>query len=133
MKNFKGALALADGNCEEAAGLFKAANNQTSKENLAIIDIYSGDYAAALAKLEGTDNHNLKIVYILNDRLDDASKAITCECPYSAYLKAIIAARKGDAEAVKANLAKVETGKIREGLRNNLKNAGACIGTLPHF
>ena len=108
MKNFKGALALADGNCEEAAGLFKAANNQTSKENLAIIDIYSGDYAAALAKLEGTDNHNLKIVYILNDRLDDASKAITCECPYSAYLKAIIAARKGDAEAVKANLAKVE-------------------------
>ena len=108
VKNFKGALALADGNCEEAAGLFKAANNQTSKENLAIIDIYSGDYAAALAKLEGTDNHNLKIVYILNDRLDDASKAITCECPYSAYLKAIIAARKGDAEAVKANLAKVE-------------------------
>ena len=97
VKNFKGALALADGNCEE-----------TSKENLAIIDIYSGDYAAALAKLEGTDNHNLKIVYILNDRLDDASKAITCECPYSAYLKAIIAARKGDAEAVKANLAKVE-------------------------
>lgn len=108
VKNFKGALALADGNCEEAAGLFKAANNQTSKENLAIIDIYSGDYAAALAKLEGTDNHNLKIAYILNDRLDDASKAITCECPYSAYLKAIIAARKGDAEAVKANLAKVE-------------------------
>ena len=108
VKNFKGALALADGNCEEAAGLFKAANNQTSKENLAIIDIYSGDYAAALAKLEGTDNHNLKIVYILNDRLDDASKAITCECPYSAYLKAIIAARKGDAEAVKANLATVE-------------------------
>ena len=108
VKNFKGALALADGSCEEAAGLFKAANNQTSKENLAIIDIYSGDYAAALAKLEGTDNHNLKIVYILNDRLDDASKAITCECPYSAYLKAIIAARKGDAEAVKANLAKVE-------------------------
>ena len=108
VKNFKGALALADGNCEEAAGLFKAANNQTSKENLAIIDIYSGDYAAALAKLEGTDNHNLKIVYILNDRLDDASKAITCECPYSAYLKAIIAARKGDAEVVKANLAKVE-------------------------
>ena len=109
VKNFKGALALADGNCEEAAGLFKAANNQTSKENLAIIDIYSGDYVAALAKLEGTDNHNLKIVYILNDRLDDASKAITCECPYSAYLKAIIAARKGDAEAVKANLAKVES------------------------
>ena len=108
VKNFKGALALADGNCEEAAGLFKAANNQTSKENLAIIDIYSGDYAAALDKLEGTDNHNLKIVYILNDRLDDASKAITCECPYSAYLKAIIAARKGDAEAVKANLAKVD-------------------------
>lgn len=108
VKNFKGALALADGNCEEAAGLFRAANNQTSKENLAIIDIYSGDYAAALAKLEGTDNHNLKIAYILNDRLDDASKAITCECPYSAYLKAIIAARKGDAEAVKANLAKVE-------------------------
>lgn len=108
VKNFKGALALADGNCEEAAGMFKAANSQTSKENLAIIDIYSGDYAAALAKLEGTDNHNLKIAYILNNRLDDASKAITCECPYSSYLKAIIAARKGDAEAVKANLANVE-------------------------
>ena len=108
VKNFKGALALAEGNCEEAAGMFKAAGSQTSKENLAIIDIYSGDYAAALAKLEGTDNHNLKIAYILNNRLDDASKAITCECPYSSYLKAIIAARKGDAEAVKANLANVE-------------------------
>ena len=109
VKNFKGALALADGNCQEAAEYFKAAGNQTSTENLAIIDIYSGDYAAALAKLEGTDNHNLKIAYILNDRLDDASKAINCECAYSAYLKAIIAARKGDAEAVKANLAKVES------------------------
>lgn len=106
-KNASAAIALANGDCAKASELFKEAGCQTAVENLAIIDIYSGNYAAALEKLEGTQNGNLAIAYILNNRLDEAYAAIKCECAYGAYLKAVIAARKGDAEAVKENLEKV--------------------------
>lgn len=108
-KNACGAIAFAKGDYETAAKHFAAANCQTSKENLGLVAIYTGNYADALAKLEGSDNSNLAIAYILNNKLDKAASVATCDCPYYAYIRAIIAARKGDAEAVKANLAKAET------------------------
>ena len=41
---------------------------------------------------------------LLAGRLDDASDAITCQCAKAEYLRAVIAARKGDAAGVKAHL-----------------------------
>ena len=104
-QNAMGVIALREGNNDEAAKYFAASGNDTSKENAAILDILNGKYADAAAKLaNATCCENAALAYILTDQLDKAAAVITCSCPKSSYLKAVIAARQGDAEGVKANL-----------------------------
>ena len=104
-QNAMGVIALREGNNDEAAKYFAASGNETSKENAAILDILNGKYADAAAKLANASCcENSALAYILTDQLDKAAAAITCSCPKSSYLKAVIAARQGDAEGVKANL-----------------------------
>ena len=43
---------------------------------------------------------------ILTNQLDKASAAIKCKCPHASYQRAIIAARKGDAQTAKAEIEK---------------------------
>ena len=101
--NAKGVIALREGNLDEATNCFKAANNKTSKANLAVVDVLKGDYAAAAAKLGDCKCYNAALVALLNGNYAPAA-ALTCECPQVAYLKAVAAARQGDADGVKANL-----------------------------
>ena len=101
--NAKGVIALREGNLDEATNCFKAANNKTSKANLAVVDVLKGDYAAAAAKLGDCKCYNAALVALLNGNYAPAA-ALTCECPQVAYLKAVAAARQGDAEGVKTNL-----------------------------
>ena len=104
-QNAMGVIALREGNNDEAAKYFAASGNETSKENAAILDILNGKYADAAAKLANASCcENSALAYILTDQLDKAAAAITCSCPKSSYLKAVIAARQGDAEGVKTNL-----------------------------
>ena len=104
-QNAMGVIALREGNNDEAAKYFAASGNETSKENAAILDILNGKYADAAAKLANASCcENAALAYILTDQLDKAAAAITCSCPKSSYLKAVIAARQGDAEGVKTNL-----------------------------
>ena len=101
-----GVVALQEGNLADAARYFAAAGNATSKENQAVVDILNGKYADAAAKLAGSEGLNKALALILTDDLASASKAVDCDCPKAAYLKAVIAARQGNADAVKANLEK---------------------------
>ena len=105
-QNAMGVVALREGNKAEAAKCFNAAANQTSKENLAVLDILDGKYADAAAKLAGAKGccHNKTLAYILNGQLDQAAASAKCASPKVAYLKAVIAARQGKADEVKANL-----------------------------
>ena len=106
-QNAMGVVALQEGNLADAAKYFAAAGNATAKENLAVVDILNGKYADAAAKLAGVEKgFNKALALVLTDDLAGASKAISCDCPKSAYLKAVIAARQGNAEQVKANLEK---------------------------
>lgn len=105
--NAEGVCELQKGNYDEAAKLFKKAGTAEANENLASIDIIKGDYAAAAKRLEGTDSHNKAVVYILLGDLDKAEASITCNCARSNYLRAIIAARRGDAAQVEKYLDKV--------------------------
>jgi hypothetical protein len=102
VKNAKGVVALLEGNNAEAAELFKAANNEAAKANLAVVDVLNGDYKAAAAKA-GSEGFNAALIALLNGNTAPAA-ALKCECPASAYLRAIAAARNGDAEGVKKNL-----------------------------
>lgn len=100
--NNAGVAALQSGDYSAAAALFAKANTKESKINSATLDILNGDYSLAASKLAGTKSENEGLALILTNQLDQASKAITCKCADAAYLRAIIAARKGD----KAEVAK---------------------------
>ena len=105
-QNAMGVVALREGNYAEAAKCFSAAGNQTSKENLAVLDILNGKYADAAAKLANATGccHNKTLAYILAGQLDKAAASAKCASPSVSYLKAVIAARQGNANAVKENL-----------------------------
>ena len=98
-----GVVALREGKNAEAANYFKAANNASAKANLAVIDVLNGDYKAAAAKLAGQKGCNVALVALLNGDLAAAANT-TCKCATASYIKAIAAARQGNANAVKANL-----------------------------
>ena len=104
--NVKGIIALNNGDLEAAAKAFAASGNDTAKENAAIIDILNGKYAEAAAALAGKEGVNAALAQVLVGNYAAAEAAIKCECPKGAYLKAVIAARQGNAEAVKSNLEK---------------------------
>ncbi|MCQ2142688.1 MAG: hypothetical protein MJY56_01325 [Bacteroidales bacterium] len=104
--NAKGVIALQENNLEEAEKMFTAAGNDAATENLAVLDILNGKYDEAAAKLAGKEGFNAALAQVLVKNYDAAAAAIKCDCPKAAYLKAVIAARQGDADAVKANLEK---------------------------
>ena len=109
VNNLYGVLALNDNDLETAAQCFAASGNATSKKNAAVVDILQGDYSAAASKLSGEKGFNAALAAILVKDYAAANSALeSCECEGCAYLKAIIAARQGNADAVKSNLDKAK-------------------------
>lgn len=98
--NAKGVCELRKGNYDAAAKLFKQSGTTEAKANLGTVSLLEGKYSEAASELAGTGSHNTAVAYILAGQLDKASAAITCNCPRSNYLRAIIAARKGNASDV---------------------------------
>ena len=112
VNNAFGVCELQKGNLDTAADFFRKAGTTEAKANLGTIDILKGNYDAAVKNLEGTGSHNLAVAYILTNQLDKAEKSITCKCARSNYLRAIIAARRGNSSDVEKYLA--QTGKMKE-------------------
>ena len=101
--NAMGVIALRENNLNAAAEYFAASGNATSKENAAIINILDGEYQAAAQKLAGVKSANAALAQILVGNYAPAAE-LTCKCPLAAYVRAIAAARQGNAEGVKKNL-----------------------------
>ena len=101
--NVMGVIALRKGQLEAANNYFVKAGTQTAKENLAVLDILNGEYEAAAAKLAGAEGYNAALAQLLVGNYAPAA-ALECQCPQAAYLRAVAAARQGNAEAVKTNL-----------------------------
>ena len=101
--NAMGVIALRKNELDAAAEYFTLAGNETAKENAAVIDILDGDYEAAAAKLAGAEGYNAALAQILVGNNAPAA-ALECKCAKAAYLRAVAAARQGNAEAVKTNL-----------------------------
>ncbi len=102
--NAMGVIALREGKLETANEYFAAAGTETAKENMAVIDVLNGQYMAAAAKLAGKDGYNAALVALLNGNNAPAA-ALDCDCASAAYLRAVAAARQGDAAKVASNLA----------------------------
>ena len=101
--NAMGVIALRKNNLDEAAEYFAAAGNETAKENAAVISILKGDYKAAAAALANAKGFNAALAQLLVGNNAPAA-ALECDCAKVAYLRAVAAARQGNAEAVKTNL-----------------------------
>ena len=101
--NAMGVIALRKNELDAAAEYFALAGTETAKENAAVIDILDGDYEAAAAKLAGAEGFNAALAQLLVGNNAPAA-ALECKFAKAAYLRAVAAARQGNAEAVKTNL-----------------------------
>ena len=102
--NAMGVIALREGNIADAKEYFATSGNKTAAENGAVISILEGNYKAAAAALADVKSFNSALAQLLcGNNAPAAALECTC-CPCVAYLKAVAAARMGNAEAVKSNL-----------------------------
>ena len=106
--NARGVVELQRGDNKAAAEWFRKAGTAESKANLGLIDLMEGRYEAAAKALAGTKGVNGAIASLLAGNLDEAESRVTCKCGHAEYVRAIIAARKGDADGVKTHLANLE-------------------------
>ena len=106
--NIKGLIAMHKEDYKNAEELFRRSNTESSKLNLGVLLIYTGQYdeaARLLANAPGCPR-NTVLAYILTDQLEKAAEKAKCKDPKVWYLKAIIAARQGNADGVKSALEK---------------------------
>ena len=108
LQNAKGIIALRKGDYDTAYKAFTAAGDANGKANQGIVDILTGNYAKAAEELADAPGccNNTVLAYILTNQLDKAAAAVHCNDARVHYLKAIIAARQGKADEVKAALEK---------------------------
>lgn len=99
--NNLGVIEMRKGNFDKATEYFTASGNEIAIHNQGAIDILNGKYAEALKKLDGQSHMNAALAQLLNGNLDKAEKALeNCKCMKSTYVKAVIAARKGQTSKV---------------------------------
>lgn len=125
LKNAKGVVALRKGDYADAARLFVAAGNDVSKANQGALNILYGNYEKAAAELADGKGCNPALAYLLNGQLDKASAALKCQCPKANYIRAIIAARKGQVADAKAYLEKAcKDPELAKRAENDIEFAG---------
>lgn len=95
--NIKAIVAQNKGNRELAFKYYeKAASNADAVQNKGGLQILAGEYAAAVKTLSGTGSFNEALAAVLVGNLVKAEGILKGECACQSYLKAVIAARRGD-------------------------------------
>ena len=124
--NAQGVIALRKDDLATAANCFRRSSSPDAKKNLGIVQILSGDYEDAAKTLADVDGccHNTVLAYILTGQLDKASKTVSCKDQKVTYLKAIIAARKGDAAGVRENLNAITNRDLLDRAKKDVEFAG---------
>ena len=124
--NAKGVLALRNNDYAAAEDLFRKAGTADAKKNLGIVEILTGQYEHAAQTLADVDGccHNTVLAYILTNQLGKAANAAHCMDPKVAYLKAIIAARQGDAAGVRENLNSIKVQSLLDHAAKDVEFTG---------
>ena len=106
LNNALGVIALRKGDYDTASSYFKKAGTDIAKANQGVIDILSGNYDKAVENLKDAPGccNNTVLAYLLTNQLDKAKSSAKCKDANVTYLKAVIAARQGNMDEVKANL-----------------------------
>ena len=104
--NAKGVVALRKNDFATAEQCFRKAGTPEAKKNMGVVDILTGKYNEAAQELKDVDGccHNTVLAYILTNQLDKAMSSAKCGDPKVWYLKAIVAARQGKVNDMKAFL-----------------------------
>ena len=104
--NAKGVVALRKNDFATAEQCFRKAGTPEAKKNMGVVDILTGKYNEAAQVLKDVDSccHNTVLAYILTNQLDKAMSSAKCGDPKVWYLKAIVAARQGKVNDMKAFL-----------------------------
>ena len=124
--NAKGVIALRKDDLASAGNYFRRAGTPDAKKNLGIVQILTGDYEDAAKTLSDVDGccHNTVLAYVLTDQLDKALRTVSCKDQKVTYLKAIIAARKGDAAGVRENLGLITNADLLARAKNDVEFTG---------
>lgn len=108
VKNNLGAVALKNGAINEAEVLFGAAAGvEEVNYNKGIIAIMKGDYKSAVSLFGKCNCTNAALANLLAGNNSEAAKKLAAndsDCPMLPYLKAVVAARNSDNNAVLSNL-----------------------------
>ena len=109
VKNNLGAVALKNGNVKEAEVLCGAATGAGDEVNYnkGIVAIMNGDYKAAVDYFGKCNCENAALANLLAGNNNEAAKKLNdnkSESALSSYLKAVVAARNNDTNAVLSNL-----------------------------
>ena len=104
--NAKGVVAHRKNDFATAELCFRKAGTPEAKKNMGVVDILTGKYNEAAQVLKDVDGccHNTVLAYILTNQLDKAMSSAKCGDPKVWYLKAIVAARQGKVNDMKAFL-----------------------------
>ena len=124
--NAKGVIALRNEDYTTAESLFRKAGTPDAVKNLGIVQILSGKYEEAAKTLANVNGccHNTVLAYILTDQLTKAKNAARCKDQKVTYLKAIIAARQGDAAGVRENMGKITDKSLLSRAKNDIEFVG---------
>ncbi|MCL2097319.1 MAG: hypothetical protein FWH23_00980 [Bacteroidales bacterium] len=132
VKNNLGVVALRENRIEDAVKLFNEANNADAKTNIGAISILNGNYSDALNRYNGTNSYNEALSNLLSGNEDKATTILNSkDDAQSEYLKAIIAARKGNCTEVAACLARAyaKDPSLKEKAATDIEFA-KCKGSL---
>jgi hypothetical protein len=132
VKNNVGVVALREGRTADAVKAFTEANNAEARYNLGITAVLNGNYSDALSRFNGTNSFNEALANVLSGNVDKASAILANLSDGSAeYLKAVVAARKGNCNDVGATLknAYAKTSSLKQRAAKDIEFA-KCKGNI---
>ncbi len=105
VNNNNAVIALREGRTDDASALFAKSSSAQSKENQGAISILKGTYPDAVSKLAGTNTFNEALANVLVKDYTKATNILkNLNTPKAAYLRAVIAARNGNASQVSSEI-----------------------------
>ena len=99
-----GVVAMRNGDWDQASQCFEKAGTALSRENSCVMNVLRGNYEAPAADASGLKGTNAAVADILAGKLDAAQEALDGTDALSDYLRAIVAARKGDTSSARSLL-----------------------------
>lgn len=102
--NLRGLIEMSRQNWYKAEDLFEKANTAESRSNIGVVNMLQAKYDKAIAAT-ANDDPNKPVAYLLVGKTDEAAASIKGEDARADYLRAIVAARRGDKAEAAANIA----------------------------